>query len=126
MGFVVIQFFVAVGGGAITSETVNWFTLDIGKLAGTCSLGMVIHPVVLSFCKENADQSKNVRNVGIAYTLGPIIYLTVSVMGAFAVSEKDPSKCKDVLVNCYITDWTVLFVSVTYFLGRVGAFPIML
>jgi hypothetical protein len=28
-------------------------------------------------------------------------------------------------VDCYLTEWTILFVEITYFLGVVSAFPIM-
>lgn len=51
------------------------------------------------------------------------IYLLVSVSGAFAISDKH---CTNTLIDCFLTDWTILFVEVTYLFSRIGGFPIMI
>lgn len=72
--------------------------------------------------KQNKNQEKNQRDLGITYTLAFITYWIVSMAGALAISDKS---CTNTLIDCYLKDWTILFVEVTYLLGRVGAFPIM-
>jgi hypothetical protein len=51
------------------------------------------------------------------------IYLLVSVAGAFAISDK---QCTNTLIDCFLTDWTILFVEVTYLFSRISGFPIMI
>lgn len=46
----------------------------------------------------------------------------MAILGALAVTGKD---CKNTFVDCYLTEWTILIVEITYFLGRLSAFPIM-
>jgi solute carrier family 38 (sodium-coupled neutral amino acid transporter), member 9 len=46
----------------------------------------------------------------------------VAFLGAIAVAAKP---CKNTFVDCYLSDWTILLVEITYFLSIVSAFPIM-
>ena len=41
---------------------------------------------IIPFTKGNKDQSKNVRDVGISYLLGFLLYEAVGIIGALAVS----------------------------------------
>jgi hypothetical protein len=44
----------------------------------------------------------------------------IGVTGAFAISDKI---CDNTLVDCYLTEWIVLVVEVSYLFGRVTVFP---
>ena len=49
-------------------------------------------------------------------------YLAIGIFGAFAINGKT---CTNTLVDCYLTEWSVLIVEFTYLLGRLSSFPIM-
>lgn len=53
--------------------------------------------------------------------MGGSTYIVVALAGSFAISNKH---CTDTIIDCYLTDWTILFVEVTYLLGRICALPI--
>ena len=125
MGYVVIQFIVSLANGAIEMGQIEWFSFDAGSLAGTCSLAFTIHTVVITFMKQNKNQQNNIRDLGYTYSLGFIIYELVSIMGAFAIAGSGET-CTNTLIDCYLKEWTVLFVEVSYFLGRVTTFPLLL
>lgn len=122
MIYVIIQFFVSLFQGSIDTSQMEWFTFDIASLAGTSSLAFTIHTVVNAFIKQNKNEEKNERDLGITYLSACVTYLIVSITGSFAISNKH---CTNTLIDCYLTDWTILFVEVTYLLGRICAFPIM-
>ena len=86
MGYVVIQFIVSLANGAIDMSQIEWWSLDAGSLAGTCSLAFTIHTVVITFMKQNKNQQNNIRDLGYTYSLGFIVYELVSIMGAFAIA----------------------------------------
>ncbi len=73
--------------------------------------------------KENRNQDKNLRDLGITYILAFLTYWLVSMAGALAISNKS---CTNTLIDCYLKDWTILFVEVTYLLSKIGNFPIMI
>lgn len=121
--FVFIQFFVAVAQGNIDLSQVNLFTLDSVSQAGTCILAFSLHTIVVTFMKQNKEQEKNLRDLGITYLLAFLLYEISSVLGSLAISGKD---CKNTFVDCYISDWPVLFVTVSYLISRVFFMPCVL
>lgn len=42
--------------------------------------------MVVTFVKENKDQSKNERDVGLSYLMGFSLYELIGLFGGFAVS----------------------------------------
>jgi sodium-coupled neutral amino acid transporter 9 len=118
--FVIYKFFAALANGQIDMDRITWVSGDIGNLAGTCALAFTIHTMVVTFVKENRDQTKNERDVGLAYLMGFSLYELIGLFGAFAVSGIE---CKETLVNCYLQEWTVLIVEVSYLFGRITVFP---
>lgn len=54
--FVIYQFINAAATNTIDMSQVALFSLDIGNLAGTCSLALTIHTVVVSFLQPNKNQ----------------------------------------------------------------------
>lgn len=118
--FVVYKFVVAVANGEIKMDSIPVVTWDVGNLAGTCALAFTIHTMVITFVKANKDQSKNERDLGFSYMLAFLLYELIGVFGGFAVSSID---CKETLVNCYLSEWTVLIVEASYLFGRITVFP---
>ena len=53
---------------------VQWWTMDIGNLAGTAGMACTVHTNVIPFVKGNKNQSNNIRDVGISYLLGFLLY----------------------------------------------------
>jgi solute carrier family 38 (sodium-coupled neutral amino acid transporter), member 9 len=72
--FVIYKFFSALANGEIDTGRVTWVSWDVGNLAGTCALSFTIHTIVITFVKENKDQSKNERDVGLSYLMGFSLY----------------------------------------------------
>jgi amino acid permease len=118
--FVVVKFFAALADGTIDLDNVHLISWDVGNLAGTCALAFTIHTMVITFVKENKDQTKNERDVAFSYMLGFLLYELIGLFGGFAVSDID---CKETLVNCYMSEWTVLIVELSYLFGRITVFP---
>ena len=52
--------------------------------------------------------------------MGFVIYSIVSVLGTFAISGKT---CSNTMVDCYLHDWTILIVLVSFLLGRICYLP---
>jgi len=63
------------------------------------------------------------RDLGLSYGIAYVFYMVVSLMGYMAIFN---GKCKITLIDCYLDDWTVLIVEVSYFLSRLSIFPIIL
>jgi sodium-coupled neutral amino acid transporter 9 len=118
--FVIYKFFNALANGEIDTGRVTWVSWDVGNLAGTCALAFTIHTIVVTFVKENKDQSKNERDVWLSYLMGFSLYELIGLFGGFAISGLE---CKETLVNCYLHEWTVLIVEISYLFGRVTVFP---
>jgi hypothetical protein len=55
------------------------------------------------------------KDIGFSYILGFSLYELIGLFGGFTVSFID---CKETLVNCYLSDWTVLFVELSISLGE--------
>jgi len=125
VAYVSVQFILSVVRGNIRMDEITWFSIDAGSLAGTCSMAFTIHTVVITFLKQSQEQRHNIRNLATTYSLGFIIYELVSVFGAFAIAGSSET-CSNTLVDCYLKEWTVLFVEVSYLLGRISGFPLML
>jgi sodium-coupled neutral amino acid transporter 9 len=118
--FVIYKFFNALANGEIDTGRVTWVSWDVGNLAGTCALAFTIHTIVVTFVKENKDQSKNERDVWLSYLMGFSLYELIGLFGGFAISGLE---CKETLVNCYLHEWTVLIVEISYLFGRITVFP---
>lgn len=73
--------------------------------------------------KQNKEQGNNMRDLGITYIMAFILYEMSSVLGTFAISSKD---CENTFIDCYLADWTVLFVTVSYLISRVFFLPCVL
>jgi amino acid permease len=91
----------------IDIDKINWFSLDIGNLAGTCAFAFTVHTLIVTFLKSNRHQENNARDLGLAYMLAFLLYESIGVLGAFATSGKD---CKETLVNCYLNEGIILVV----------------
>lgn len=103
-------------------DSIDWFSLDLGALAGTSSLSFSVHAFVVPIIKQNKYHEKNLRDLGFTYILGFTTYQSVAFLGAIAIAGFD---CKNTFIDCYLSDWTVLPVAISYFLSIVSAFPIM-
>lgn len=66
------------------------------------------------------NPQNNQRDVGIVHIMGFAIYEIVSVLGTLAVSGK---QCKNTMVDCFLHDWTILIVSVSFLFGRLAFLP---
>ena len=97
--FVVYKFFDAVLREGIDMGEVTWFSMNIGNLAGTAGMAFTVSVNVISFIKPNMKQENNVRDVGVSYVLGFLLYESLGVIGSLAIANKD---CKETLVNCYL------------------------
>jgi hypothetical protein len=53
--------------------------------------------------------------------LGFLLYELIGIFGTIAISGS--KTCKQTLVDCYLSDWTVLIVEVSYLFGRITVFP---
>jgi len=53
--------------------------------------------------------------------MGFTIYEVISILGTLAVSGKD---CSISMVDCYLHDWTILIVSVSFLFGRLAYLPV--
>lgn len=118
--FVVVKFIIVLVNNQIDLDKITFISGDIGNLAGTCALAFTIHTIVITFVKSNKDQTKNERDVGLSYLLGFALYELIGLFGGFAVSGLE---CKETLVNCYLQEWTVLIVELSYLFGRIAVFP---
>ena len=54
--FVIYQFIHAAATNSIDMDNVELLSLDIGNLAGTCSMALTIHTMVVSFLQPNKNQ----------------------------------------------------------------------
>ena len=70
--------------------------------------------------KQNKNQDKNMRDLGVTYVIGFITYFLAGVLGALTVAGKD---CKNTFVDCYLSEWTILIVEISYFINVVSTFP---
>jgi len=52
-----------------------------------------------------------------------MIYAVLAVFGALAITDKD---CTNTFINCYLSNWTILFVEVGYLFSRLTVFPCVL
>ena len=118
--FVIYQFVYAASTDSIDMSKVQLVSLDIGNLAGTCSMALTIHTMVVSFLQPNKNQQNNTRDLGIAYLIGFILYEFIGLLGAISISTLT---CKETFVNCHLTEWSVLIVELSYLVGRITAFP---
>jgi len=84
--FVIYQFIAAYVDDKIDMDKVELFSFDIGNLAGTCSMALTIHTVVVSFLQPNKHQENNTRDLGIAYIIGFVLYTFIGVLGAISIS----------------------------------------
>ena len=82
-----------------------------------------IHTVVANFMKFNAKQENNMRNLKVSYLLTYLLYTSVGVLGGIAIQTR---KCELTLVNCYLTEWAILAVEVSYFISTAALFPCVL
>ena len=120
MVYLIVRFFVALFNGQIQFDQITWFSTDLGSLGGTCSLAFSIHAFVVPFMKQNKNQDKNMRDLGVTYIIGFITYFLAGVLGALTVAGKD---CKNTFVDCYLSEWTILIVEISYFINVVSTFP---
>ena len=72
--YVIYKFVEALINGQIDIGNITWVSMDVGNLAGNCALAFTIQSIVVTFVKENKDQSKNERDVGLAYLMGFSVY----------------------------------------------------
>lgn len=61
--------------------------------------------------------------MGLSYLLGFLLYELIGLFGGFAVSGPSNPECKETLVNCYLHEWAVLIVELSYLFGRITVFP---
>ena len=59
MFYVIYKFFLQLIQGDLVMEVVNWFSLDLGALAGTSSLAFSVHAFVVPIIKQNRHHEKN-------------------------------------------------------------------
>jgi hypothetical protein len=74
----------------------------------------------MTFLKKNEKQENNLRDLGFAYGLAFVFYELVALLGGLAITNKS---CTNTMINCYLTDWTVLIVEVSYLYGLICVFP---
>ena len=55
--------------------------------------------------------------------MGFVAYEVIAVLGTLAISGKT---CSNTIVDCYLHDWTILIVSVSYLFGRFTILPVAL
>jgi amino acid permease len=121
--YVVAQFFAAALQGEVYLDNVTWISWgSLGK-AGTCILAFTVHPIVVTILKQNRHQGNNQRDLATTFGLAFALYELVAVLGALAVSGKE---CSNTIVDCYLHDWTILVVSVSYLFGGVTILPVSL
>ena len=94
----------------------------IGK-AGTCSLAFTIQPIVITFMKQNKHEHRNEKDLRTTYVMAFVAYEIIAVLGTLAVSGKN---CSNTIVDCYLHDWTILIVSVSFLFGRMTILPVAL
>lgn len=51
------------------------------------------------------------------------MYLLIGILGSLAIQDLT---CKHTIVDCYLNNWQVLFVEISYLFGRITVFPCVL
>eukprot|EP00919_Chromeraceae_sp_WS-2016_P078531 GHVR01186097.1.p1 GENE.GHVR01186097.1~~GHVR01186097.1.p1 ORF type:complete len:262 (+),score=-11.54 GHVR01186097.1:446-1231(+) len=69
----------------IDYDKIKYLDKDFGNLAGTSAIAFTIHTVVASVMKVNRNQSKNIRDLKIAYVLGFLLYIGIGIIGSLTV-----------------------------------------
>jgi len=103
------------------------FTLDIKTLVGIFALAYQIQSVLFGMMKSNKDQSKNSRDVGIAYILVFFFYSLLGVFGMFATAGLFSHQYGDGTLPGSITELLVrtnTFLSQTEYI--IGCFAVFL
>ena len=65
-------------------------SVSFGALSGMATLAFFLHNVIHTIAK-NSDPAVIRRDVVIGYCVAAFVYTLVGIMGAFALSEADPS-----------------------------------
>jgi hypothetical protein len=120
--YITAQFFVAWSNDEIVLDNLTWFSWSSLAQAGTFTLALNLHTIVITFTKSNQNPSNNERDVGIVHVMGFAIYEVVSILGTLAVSGKE---CSGSMVDCYLHDWTILIVSFSFLVGRLAYLPVV-
>ena len=60
------------------------------------------------------------RDLGVTYVIGFTTYFLAGVLGALTVAGKD---CSNTFVDCYLKEWTILIVEISYLINVVSTFP---
>lgn len=63
----------------------TFFSLNIGNLGGTSALAFTIHTNFGPMIKCNRDQTKNIRDIGITFFVGAILYSIIGIMGSYGI-----------------------------------------
>jgi len=99
--------------GQNNGEDLILFTGDVNTLIGIFANAFSVHSVLFGIMKNNKNQSKNTRDLGLAYCLVFGFYMVMGVFGMFAVAalynrsgyDKIPGSITELLVksNSYLS-----------------------
>lgn len=104
----------------------NWFSWDIGTLAGTAALAFTIHTTVGPMIKCSKYQNKNRINLAWTFFLGYLVYSFNGVLGYLGVLGKTkPDNPVSILAYFPYTSIELLIVEVIYMTHLLTMFPII-
>ena len=90
--YMLFLFFIGIDSiisGKVTFDVANGgirlFSGDIFTILGIYALAYSVHPYIVDIFKHNSEQTKNVRDFGLSYVMGTVIYVGVGLFGAFGV-----------------------------------------
>ena len=103
------------------------FGENIGILAGTLSLGLFCHSVILNLLKSNKIQENNQRDLFWGYFCVTMTYIIIGIMGYIGFSGSDfSSDFKDNWFQFYKSDnYFILVLRVLNVIQLISIFPIL-
>ncbi|KAM3144041.1 hypothetical protein pb186bvf_003805 [Paramecium bursaria] len=106
-------------------ESQTWFTWDFPTLAGVYGMALVCQSTVTPIAKNNQDQSKNSRDISLAFVQTWIIYAFSGLFGALAIAGKPPNPDATTVLD-YFDDNSVLVIQALLFLQLTIVYPVLL
>ena len=69
----------------LNCENMPLFSTNIGNLGGTSALAFTIHTNFGPMIKCNKNQKNNIRDLGITYAAGLLIYGSIGAFGSYGI-----------------------------------------
>jgi sodium-coupled neutral amino acid transporter 9 len=112
--------------GQFEYSKIVWFTWDFPNLSGVLALAFIIHNEIVPIMKQNKNQNKNLRDLGIAYSITGFLYAVMGILGVLAIIGRQihTEKANTVIDYFKVSDIGAFIIQIIFFSHLITAFPI--